>query len=341
LIFCFFIFTVGTSLGQDQPDRQRTAGDSPQQVTASVINDQVRFAAFGTMQRMRLEVFDQFGQMLFDSDTRDGNLLDWKIVGEEGQILPDGLYSCLVTVEDLSGRSSHRLGILKLEAGEVSFVEEEGRPNVLDQQAVTVLRGIEPLPLTQLAHDGKSGIVSSRGGLSFRVGDLLTGRDVEHMKLTEEGNLGIGVEEPEFKLDVGGMIRAEGIVFTNGTRQMMLQGGGPLGPYFSTETSDNNFFGTGAGASITTGASNSFFGASSGTSNTTASHNSFFGFQAGADTTAGWSNSFFGSLAGENNVTGTRNAFFGTESGRNTEHNGLLQLFLRKLCRLFKHHRRK
>jgi hypothetical protein len=91
---------------------------------------------------------------------------------------------------------------------------EEGQEG---QKPVTILRGIEPLPITQLAHDASAGIISGSGGLSFRVGDLFTGTDVEHMKLTDEGNLGIGVEEPAFKLDVGGMIRADGIMFPDGT----------------------------------------------------------------------------------------------------------------------------
>jgi trimeric autotransporter adhesin len=77
------------------------------------------------------------------------------------------------------------------------------------------------LPLTALGHDGQQGrVMSGRGGLSFRTGDFFTGKDVEHMRLTPEGKLGIGVENPQAKLEVAGLIRtSEGLVFPDGSVQ--------------------------------------------------------------------------------------------------------------------------
>jgi hypothetical protein len=81
----------------------------------------------------------------------------------------------------------------------------------------------------------------------------------------------------------------------------------------STEGTNNNFFGTGAG-DITTGVGNSFFGGQAGHSNTTGQGNSFFGRSAGYNSTASY-NSFFGITAGYINTTGASNSFFGINAG--------------------------
>ena len=61
-------------------------------------------------------------------------------------------------------------------------------------------------------------LARTRGALTFRVGDFFSGNDKEQMRLTEEGNLGIGTAKPKVKLDVAGMVRArEGFAFSNGS----------------------------------------------------------------------------------------------------------------------------
>ena len=83
-----------------------------------------------------------------------------------------------------------------------------------------------------LAHDGGGGLlVSGSGGLSFRLGDYFAGQDVERMRLSEQGNLGIGVATPKAKLDVDGVIRtSKGFRFPDGTLQTTAAGhGAPVG----------------------------------------------------------------------------------------------------------------
>src|SRR6266545_2318323 len=76
-----------------------------------------------------------------------------------------------------------------------------------------------PVFLSRKTIDGNDGqITRTRGALSFRFGDFFRGRDKEQMRLTEEGDLGIGTSKPEFKLDVIGAIRArQGFVFNDGS----------------------------------------------------------------------------------------------------------------------------
>ena len=81
--------------------------------------------------------------------------------------------------------------------------------------------------MTLTAHNGQTGeVVSTRGALTFGIGDFFSGTDKEQMRLTEEGSLGIGTKKPQAKLDVRGDIRAsgflramKGIEFADGTVQ--------------------------------------------------------------------------------------------------------------------------
>jgi hypothetical protein len=72
-----------------------------------------------------------------------------------------------------------------------------------------------------LAHDGDTGhLVSGRGGLSISSGDFFANKLLEHIRITAEGNVGIGVSNPQARLDVAGRIRAtEGLVFPDGSVQ--------------------------------------------------------------------------------------------------------------------------
>ncbi len=79
----------------------------------------------------------------------------------------------------------------------------------------------EEQPATVIAHTGEEGqITRSTGDLSFRLGDFFTANDREQMRLTADGNLGIGTAQPQTRLDVDGFVRAsQGIVFPDGSVQ--------------------------------------------------------------------------------------------------------------------------
>ncbi len=62
------------------------------------------------------------------------------------------------------------------------------------------------------------------------------------------------------------------------------------------EGTNNNFFGTGAGDSITSGTNESFFGGNAGNATTSGSHNVFMGYNTGALNTTGHSNTFLALL---------------------------------------------
>src|SRR5688500_13925395 len=73
-----------------------------------------------------------------------------------------------------------------------------------------ILQESEAEAITAVTHDGTDGqLTSTKGALTFRTGDIFSGKETEQMRLTEDGRLGIGTGEPRATLDVAGTIRAE------------------------------------------------------------------------------------------------------------------------------------
>lgn len=109
-----------------------------------------------------------------------------------------------------------------------------------------------------------------------------------------EGNVGIGTLAPIRALDVIGTTRSSA---------------------FTTRTSYNNeCFGSGACASLTTGDYNAVFGDSSGNHLTTGRSNMIFGGAAGYQLVTGSDNTFIGGSAGYNGI-GSNNIFVGGGAG--------------------------
>ncbi len=320
-------------------------------VAVTALKDQVRLTALALTQRIRLEVLSQTGETLYDSDFHPGNRLEWEVKDQQGSELRDGLYGCLVTVADLNGQMSQRRAIFRVKAGSVSFDTMNREPAAAaseEQENLTILLADEPSPFTLVSHDGKEGwIESASGGLSLHAGSLSRSRDViPHLRLTPEGNVGIGVEEPTAKLDVAGLIRtSEGILFPDGTvlrtatplmgfavasgvpgavevgasqgssaLRQRLPGQGPLADRFVGERRTLSSGSVGRVFGSETEA-NTFYGYNAGLI-TTGTLNSFFGSGVGQANTTGHDNSFFGDWAGHVNVTGYYNAFFGAQAGR-------------------------
>src|SRR6266581_5314103 len=205
-------------------------------ITASATGERVRFAAPGAVGQLRLEILSAGGQVLFEVQGK-GNVLDWTLHDGNGNRLLDGSYLCVVTIKSLSGRLSRRLGSLELSGPRVNLqaidrlqmtdLQQQTVGPVEPEAGISVLPASEVKAATTLAHDGNQAeLTRSNGALSFRLGDFFSGTDTEQMVLTEEGNLGLGTDKPQSKLDVSGDIRAtgtvqasKGIVFADGTVQ--------------------------------------------------------------------------------------------------------------------------
>src|SRR2546421_6988405 len=200
-------------------------------VAASATSERIRIAAPSSVVQLRLEVYDEAGQKLFDTEQRGGNVLDWHLENSSGERVADGSYLWVVTVKSLSGRFSQKLGLASVNGQSTTLrsaavSELNGRqaqavgPIEAADEELVVKSAEDAQPVTVLAHTGEEAeLTRTRGALSFRVGDFFSGNDKEQMRLTEEGNLGIGTAKPKVKLDVAGTIRArEGYAFADGSK---------------------------------------------------------------------------------------------------------------------------
>jgi hypothetical protein len=232
---CVFVFSLLTTTAFAQEvrapistEREPVAAGAPL-VTATATAQRVRFAAPGTVIQLRLEVYNEAGQKVFDTELRGGNVLDWQLQDGAGQRVTAGAYASVLTIKSLSGRLSQRVGSVMvnektavLEAIGVTQLtagQQQSIGPVESGSGLKVLQENEAATLTAVMHDGTDGQLSrTRGALSFRLGDFFGGTDTEQMRLTEEGNLGVGIAKPQAKLDVAGVIRtSEGIEFATGT----------------------------------------------------------------------------------------------------------------------------
>jgi hypothetical protein len=222
--------------GQDKNESKSTAALS---ITIAGNSERVRFTAPGSVMRMHIEVYAETGETLFDSNSK-GNVFDWSLSDSTGQRLADGSYLCVVTAKTLSGKLSQRLGTVSVQGKQVSVRGTQGTQLSAGQQqwvgpveenaALIVLQEDDVPSATVVAHDGQNGQVTSTvGALTFRTGDLFSGKEQEGMRLTTDGNVGIGTDTPEARLDVNGMIRArQGFQFADGSVLNLSPKGGGL-----------------------------------------------------------------------------------------------------------------
>src|SRR5947209_15587151 len=100
-------------------DATRATSDATN-ATAAATEKGVRFTATGEVLQIRLEIYTEAGELVFDSGPRAGGVLDWK-ADDASRVLADGSYLCVVTFKDLRGRNARRLVKLDLQQGRASL----------------------------------------------------------------------------------------------------------------------------------------------------------------------------------------------------------------------------
>src|SRR6266516_5120343 len=213
-----------------QNEEQHRPPSSTDVVTASATAERVRFAAPNIVVQLRLEVYSELGQKIFDTELHGGNVLDWHLQNGQAERPSDSAYLCVVTIKNLSGKLTQKLGrvtianghpaVEPMQSGKLTAQQTQAVGPIDEDASIAVVAASEGKSATVITNDGQDGQITRSGGaLSFRLGDFFSGADKEQMRLTEEGNLGIGTAKPKVKLDVAGMIRArEGFAFSDGSK---------------------------------------------------------------------------------------------------------------------------
>jgi trimeric autotransporter adhesin len=227
------VVLIATTIGQVQGQNLQTTAST---VTAAVSGqDTVRITSSSDVTEIRLEAFGVNGEVVFDSGTRPGNVIDWK-AGDAVGTLGQGLVLIIVTTKNLQNKSSQRYGSLSFETGQLRL-KRDAEPSPLQKQTLGVRRqsqnpevgqDLETLTIVTEANspalvvttnNGQEGqVTSTRGPLNLGTGDALTGQDKSQVRIMPDGRVGIGTQTPEATLDVAGEIRARGgIRFDDGT----------------------------------------------------------------------------------------------------------------------------
>jgi hypothetical protein len=96
---------------QPAPDKRQeaqTANRIAQDVLIIIQQEQVRFTAQRAVEEMRLQIFDQGGQLVYDSGAVTGTELTWVLRQADGEAVKSGLYAYTLSVKEV-GAADARL----------------------------------------------------------------------------------------------------------------------------------------------------------------------------------------------------------------------------------------
>jgi len=217
--------------------RETISRDS-REVTVIIQQQQLRFAAPASAQEVRLEVFNQTGEMIYDSGLVSGSELSWALLNASGEAIPSGLYAYTLTVKEANSETpALRRGNLIVERGKDRDPQTD-RLWVTNQGAVgaeaamsggewTVFSSPEAsVAGERIGHNAAARPVLnlSGSGTGGRIPKFtLTGLSLTNSVISEDSNgrIGIGTLTPGSALTVAGVIETTsgGIKFPNGTVQ--------------------------------------------------------------------------------------------------------------------------
>ncbi len=215
-----------------------TLSRDSREVTIIIQRHQLRITAPASAQEVRLEVFNQAGEMVYDSGLISGAELSWTLRNLSGDAVPSGLYAYALTVKEMNSETpTLRRGNLIVERGKdrepqtdrvwVTSQGAIGAEAAISGGEMTVSSGPETSVVG--ARIGRAAAASSTFNLDFfgtpgRI-PMFTGADFLADSVINQdfnGKIGIGTIRPGTALlTVAGQIETTsgGIKFPNGTVQ--------------------------------------------------------------------------------------------------------------------------
>ncbi|MGZ7042738.1 MAG: hypothetical protein ACXVH7_13175, partial [Thermoanaerobaculia bacterium] len=120
------------------------------QLTATMSGGAVRYAGFGEVREIRLEVFDDRGRLVFDPPFTSGNVIDYPLTDSSGALLKDGAYAFVVTVHDFDGAPTGKFGTFTISASRVAL-DNASVDRLSPDQQIAISRGRTLLPIDRIA----------------------------------------------------------------------------------------------------------------------------------------------------------------------------------------------
>jgi len=149
-------------------------------ITASGAGDRVRITAPASIVQMHVEVYATSGEKLFDNEIRSGNVFDWHLQDGQAHRLSVGDYVCMVTVKNIAGKLTQKLGAVRVrekdvsvgpaESGQLSPQQSQAIGPVEENSSWTILSEDKNQTTTVIAHDGVDGQIVR--GLHFHSGSV-------------------------------------------------------------------------------------------------------------------------------------------------------------------------
>jgi hypothetical protein len=110
LLLCISLcmFLAQAQPGPDKRQEAQTTNRIAQDMLIIIQQDQVRFTAQKAIEEMRLQIFDQAGQLVYDSGAMTGLELTWGLRQADGEAVKSGLYAYTLSVKE-AGAADARL----------------------------------------------------------------------------------------------------------------------------------------------------------------------------------------------------------------------------------------
>ena len=101
------VLLISPAVPAQEPQRNAAANSAiTQDVLIIIQQQQVRFAAQKAVEEMRLEVFDQTGELVYDSGPLSASQINWSWQKVDGSPVKSGLYAYTLSIKEVGAQTA-------------------------------------------------------------------------------------------------------------------------------------------------------------------------------------------------------------------------------------------